>query len=162
MQAITGWKHISNMKILRQILLGLGWVLFAVYFIGGYVYKQFSPEPISLFTPVAWEDQQAVFEGAISCSLTNEELLERKKVLKKAVFSQLNKKEEVTHGFVYYFDDKDGLAEKITELMLKEKACCPFFKFDLSILPFNKGIALSITGSAAVKEMLKDFEQENS
>jgi hypothetical protein len=54
------------------------------------------------------------------------------------------------------------MAENLTELMLKEKACCPFFKFDLSILPFNKGIALKISGSKAVKEMLVSFELENS
>lgn len=140
----------------------LGWLLLIIYLGVGYVFKQFSPEPASFFAPVAWEDQVDVFEGAISCSLTSEELQERRVELKSLIFSQLIKKEELTQGFIYYFNDTEGMAENITELMLKEKACCPFFKFDLSILPFNKGIALKISGSKAVKELLMSFEIENS
>jgi len=43
---------------------------------------------------------------------------------------------------------------------LKEKNCCSFFKFDISILPFEKGIAFQVSGSKGVKEMLVDFEKE--
>ena len=150
------------MKKIKNTFLGLGWILLAVYLIVGYVFKQFSSEPASVFAPVAWEDQQAVFEGVLSCSLTSEALQERRAVLKTEIFNRLLRKEEIAQGFIYYFGDTEGLAEKITELMLKEKACCPFFKFDLSILPFNKGIALQISGSKAVKDMLQNFELENS
>lgn len=149
-------------KKLRFIITQLGWIILAIYLIVGYVYKEFTPEPTSFFAPVAWENQMAVFDGAISCSLTSEELQERRMELKTEIFTHLIKKEEIKQGFIYYFNDVDGMAENITELMLKEKACCPFFKFDLSILPFKKGIALKISGSKAVKELLIDFEKENS
>jgi hypothetical protein len=101
-------------------------------------------------------------EGAISFSITTDALQERRIELKNKIFSQLLKKEELPQRFIFYFNDTEGMAENLTELMLKEKACCPFFKFDLSILPFNKGIALKISGSKAVKEMLVSFELENS
>jgi hypothetical protein len=101
-------------------------------------------------------------EGVISCSLTSEGFQERRIELKNKIFSQLLKKEELPQGFTFYFNDTEGMAENLTELMLNEKACCPFFKFDLSILLFNKGIALKISGSKAVKEMLVSFELENS
>lgn len=147
---------------IRFAIAILGWLLLASYLLVGYVYKEFTPAPSSFFEPVAWENQVAVFDGAISCSLTSAELQERRTELKTEIFAHLIKKEEINQGFIYYFNDEEGMAENITELMLKEKACCPFFKFDLSILPFKKGIALKISGSKAVKELLQDFESENS
>jgi hypothetical protein len=101
-------------------------------------------------------------EGAISFSITTEALQEGRIELKNKIFCPLLKKDELPQGFIFYFNDTRGMAENLTELMLKEKACCPFFKFDLFILPFNKGIALKISGSNAVKEMLVSFELENS
>lgn len=145
---------------IRNVIFGLGWFLLFLFLISGSVFNTFSGESKSVFTPIAWEDHAAIFEGILSCSLTDEELIDRKLELKTKIFSKLKKKIELENGFIYYFDDEEGLAATITEFMLKEKDCCPFFKFDISILPFEKGIAFQISGSKGVKDMLLDFEKE--
>ncbi|MFK7770722.1 MAG: hypothetical protein AB8F94_01235 [Saprospiraceae bacterium] len=147
-------------NIIRNVIFGLGWILLILFLISGYVFNKFSSDSKSVFAPIAWEDHVTVMQGALSCSLTDGELIDRKLELKTKIFSKLKKKVELEDGFVYYFDDEEGLAATITEFMLKEKDCCPFFKFDISILPFEKGIAFQISGSNGVKEMLVDFEEE--
>jgi len=49
----------------------------------------------------------------------------------------------------------------ILDFTKTEKACCPFFKFDISILPFDLGMAIQLSGSGEVLEMLKDFENND-
>ena len=146
---------------MRNIFFGLGWILLILFLISGFVFNKFSSESRSAFAPIAWEDHVTVMQGVISCSLTDAELIDRKLELKTKIFSKLKKKVELEDGFIYYFDDEKDLADNITEFMLKEKDCCPFFKFDLSILPFEKGIAFQISGSKEIKNMLIDFEIEN-
>lgn len=145
---------------IRNVIFGLGWILLLLFLVSGYIFNKFSSDSKSAFAPIAWEDHVAVMQGAISCSLTDEELIDRKLELKTKIFSKLKKKVELEDGFIYYFDDEKGLAATITEFLLKEKDCCPFFKFDLSILPFEKGIAFQISGSEGVKDFLLDFEKE--
>ena len=145
---------------MRNVIFGLGWILLILFLISGYVFNKFSSDSKSAFAPIAWENHVTVFQGVISCSLTDGELIDRKLELETKIFSKLKKKVELEDGFIYYFDDEERLAETITEFMLKEKKCCPFFKFDISILPFEKGIAFQISGSKGVKDLLVDFEKE--
>jgi len=84
--------------------------------------------------------------------------LERKKILKETIFSKVVKKEESLNGYTYFFEDDSNLLASVLEHVQIEKACCPFFKFDISILPFSKGFALQISGSEAALEMIKEFE----
>ena len=70
----------------------------------------------------------------------------------------MTKKTELEEGYIYYFEDEGDLAIKILEFIGKEKQCCPFFKFDFSVLPFKKGLALQISGSEGVKEFLSSKE----
>lgn len=144
----------------KNIFLGLGWVLFFGSLISGSVFNKFSGEEGFAFTPIGWEEHVTVLQGALTCSLTSEELIDRKLELKSEIFVHLKNKVELEDGYIYYFEDKKGLIEKITEFMLKEKQCCPFFKFDLSILPFEKGLAFRISGSKEVKDFLFEFEKE--
>jgi len=140
------------------LLLSLGWILLFLFLGSGFVFNTFNETDDSAFTPIAWEDHLLVFDGALTCSLTSDELLERKQELKENIFPHLTKKITLSNGYIYYFEDEPGLAENIMEFIGKEKQCCPFFRFDFSILPFKKGLAFQISGSPAVKEFLTDFE----
>jgi len=99
-----------------------------------------------------------LFEGAIQCSLIEEDLLERKKLLQKTIFSKVQKKEKSLNGYIYYFNDEANLLASVLEHVQIEKACCPFFKFDISILPYDNGFALQISGSEDALEMIAEFE----
>ena len=140
--------------------LALGWVLLFAFVGSAYVFNSFNNQPAtSNWSPIAWEDHLLVFDGALTCSLTSDELMERKKELKETVFPKMIKKEALDNGYIYYFEDEQPLAEDILEFIGKKKQCCPFFKFDFSVLPFKKGLALQISGSPGVKDFLEDMEE---
>ncbi len=141
-------------------VLALGWILLFLVLGSTYFFNSFTKDTNeNVWSPITWEEHLLVFDGALTCSLTSAELLERKQVLKEKIFPQLLKKESLDNGYIYYFEDEQQLAEDILEFIGKEKQCCPFFKFDFSVLPFKKGLALQISGSPAVKDFLKDMEQ---
>ena len=142
------------MENLKIIILGLGWVFLALFLGSSYVMNKFKSGNEMAFAPITWEEHLSVFNGALSCSLTSEELQNRIALLRTEIFPKLKKKVELEEGYIYYFDDEGDLAIKILEFIGKEKQCCPFFKFDFSVLPFKKGLALQISGSEGVKEFL--------
>lgn len=143
------------MKNFKTIMLGLGWVLFFLFLGSGYLMNKFkSGTETNAFAPITWEEHLSVFEGALSCSLTSEALQDRIALLRNEIFPKLVKEVELEEGYIYYFEDEGALAIKILEFIGKEKQCCPFFKFDFSVLPFKKGLALQISGSEGVKDFL--------
>lgn len=144
---------------ISMVLLGMGWVLLGLFLLSGSYYKKLTgTSNTSFLSPIAWEDHLQVFKGAVSCSLSSEELLERKVYLRESIMSKVDRKEVQANAYVFYFKDDPLLLQDIMEFMQKEKACCPFFKFDLSILPFEKGLALQISGSDEAFEMIKEME----
>ena len=144
--------------MLKKLFHLSGWVLLILFLGSGYFFNKFSEGNKFVMSPISWADHLSVFDGALTCSLTTEEELVRRLELKQVLFSNLKKKEELANGYVYYFDQTAGFYEKATELIGKEVKCCPFLKFDLSILPFGKGMAIQISGGEGVKAFLDDFE----
>ena len=149
-------------RYISPIIFGLGWILLGIYLISGHYINGLSTNKSAFsFSPVAWEYHLQLFEGALQCNLTDEDLLKRKMFLKDKIFLNVVKKEKSRNGFVYYFNDEEFLLDYVLEFVQKEKACCPFFKFDISILPFNKGFALQISGSEEAVKILKNFESNS-
>lgn len=146
------------MKNFKLIGLSLGWIFLVIFLGSGYVMNKFKSGQTTAFSPITWEEHLSVFEGALSCSLTPDALQDRIALLKTEIFPNIERKIELEEGFIYYFEDEGDLALKILEFIGKEKQCCPFFKFDFSILPFKKGLALKISGSKGVKEFLVSNE----
>lgn len=95
--------------------------------------------------------------GELSCSLDTQALAERKEKIQKLFISKAEKIEETDTGYQFLFKDTDKLNEKLFDFIIKEKKCCPFFQYDLTILPYNEGITLTISGDAQVKDFLKEI-----
>lgn len=146
---------------MKNIVLGLGWIILALFLVSGYFYEKLSiPSERTTFTPISWESHKQIFSGVVQCSLISEDLSIRKEELKKTIFSKVEKRKEDSNGIIFYFNDEPNLLESVLEHMMIERQCCPFFKFDVSILPFNKGFALQISGSEDAIEMVKEYELE--
>jgi len=146
---------------MKNIILGLGWIIFALFLVSGYFYKKFSiPSDSTEFIPISWESHKQIFNGVVQCSLIPEDLNIRKEELKKSILSKVVKRKEVSNGIIFYFNNEPNLLESVLEHIIIERQCCPFFKFDVSILPFNKGFALQISGSEDAIEMIKEYELE--
>jgi hypothetical protein len=94
------------------------------------------------------------------CKLIGAEKAEKKELLKKEIFSQVTKVEEINNGYILNFEDKDNILLKLTDYLMIEKECCPFFVFDLNIQPNSKGISLKISGQEGAKDMLKPLVDE--
>lgn len=142
--------------------MSLGWVLLIIYLVSGFYYnKLLIKDAESSFRPIEWNEHKKVFKGIIQCTLSDADLQERKQLLKEKLFSKVASKEETANEITYYFNYDDQLLDKIFEFTRLEKACCPFFNFDISILPFELGMAIRISGSDEAIEMLKDFEESD-
>lgn len=143
-------------------ILGLGWVFLAIFLTSGYYFNKLTINSNGFkLSPITWDNHMQIFNGAVQCNLIEEDLIDRKKILKQEIFSKVIKREESLNGIIYYFKDDLNLLESVLEHVQIEKACCPFFKFDISILPFNSGFALQVSGSEDALQMLKEFESSD-
>lgn len=140
------------------IFLGTGWILFILFLISGTMYSKFSPTSSSTLAGISWDNHMDMFKGVIQCSLGSDELEERKSFVKENLFSKVIKKEKSTTSMTYYFDDKSETLDYAMEFLQKEKDCCPFFKFDMSILPFSKGFAVKISGTEDAMHFLQEID----
>lgn len=97
------------------------------------------------------------YSAEVVCTLSEEDLIEKKEKLKSEIFSKTIKVDEVKYGYVFHFKDDSTLLSKLTEFIISEQTCCKFFQYDLSIMPSNKGIALKISGPVLSKIMMKEM-----
>lgn len=96
-------------------------------------------------------------EGPIVCTLTESDLIVRKEEIKKMIFSKVTKKIEADNGYIFYFNDEEGLLPTLAEFIVEEQKCCKFFHYDLSIQSNGKGIALKISGPLGTKMMIESI-----
>ena len=91
------------------------------------------------------------------CKLNGPELIERKQALQKEVFAQMISYEELEKGFLFRFDFEENFLIKLTDYMLAEKKCCPFFQYELRIKAHAEGIELAVSGEGEAKEMVREL-----
>lgn len=94
------------------------------------------------------------------CMLIGEEKEIRKEALKNEIFSQVKNIEALEFGYKFKFDDNPKFLIKLMDYILLEQACCPFLKYDFSILPFKHGIILKVTGEDEAKQIIKILVDE--
>ncbi len=92
----------------------------------------------------------------LHCSLTAEELKERKAAALAVIKTQVRERQEVHDGVVYTFASSDLLLDQLLEFIKAERSCCPFFKFELTIRDVNNPAMLRITGPDGVKDFIRD------
>lgn len=88
------------------------------------------------------------------CQLTGPEQASRKAELQKEVFSQVKKIDETQAGYIFYFPYEEDFLIQLTDYVITENSCCPFFTFDLRLQAKND-VMLTISGSSErAKEMI--------
>ncbi|PLS84626.1 MAG: hypothetical protein CYG60_16960 [Actinobacteria bacterium] len=58
-------------------------------------------------------------------------------------------------GYEFVFPGSAGWATKLVELIDAERACCPFFAFELRFEPHGGRISLRVRGPEGTKEFVK-------
>jgi len=145
------------MKYFKIFVCSLGWICLAIVMISGYLYSGSNSNMANKFEAISWSAQTEVFQGVLSCALLPDELNERLGLIKEELFDANIDTEELDDGYIFYFNDENELADKVLDFVKIEKKCCPFFKFDVSILPFSRGIALKVSGGPRVKDFIDSY-----
>jgi hypothetical protein len=90
----------------------------------------------------------------VSCTLTTEELRQRKESVLASLRSQLVQRTELDNGFAFRFPGTDAMVDELTAFIKTERACCSFFSFTLTIAGDRSFTTLQLTGPSGVKEMI--------
>jgi len=94
-------------------------------------------------------------EIPVACCLSDEELRNREATLLAQFKAALIKHEELDNGYLFrILGDKKSIA-LVSELIMAERECCPFLKFELSLEPGMGPVSVRMTGPARTKEFLK-------
>lgn len=94
---------------------------------------------------------------ALVCKLTPEQQQKRSEELRNTVFKKFEKLNELPDAVELIYSDAKTYAPVLVEFITTERACCPFFTFDLKFEPNSDKVALTIGGSAKIKEVIKSM-----
>lgn len=94
-------------------------------------------------------------EIPLACSLTPAESNVRKDEIQEMLASSQELR-ELTDGYAFQFPSDKIWPNKLMHFIEGERACCPFFAFELHFEPAQGPTWLYIRGQEGVKEMLKD------
>lgn len=91
----------------------------------------------------------------LACSLTEAELRERGDE-NAALFARVREAQELPDGYRFAFaPDADGIPA-LMQFITAERACCPFFTFELQFVSPHQAIWLVVRGGAGVKEIVRE------
>ena len=91
----------------------------------------------------------------IACGLSTPDLAERRRDLARDVFGQALQVSELNDGYEFAFPGGVGWAKRLVAFIDAERACCPFFTFELRFEPHGGRISLRMRGPEGAKEFVK-------
>jgi hypothetical protein len=91
----------------------------------------------------------------IACLLPNEEQAKRREEIGNDIFKRAEEIRELREGFSFTYPGTDEWISKISEFIMSERKCCPFFTFELLFASNTGPVYLHIRGSKDVKEFIK-------
>jgi len=94
-------------------------------------------------------------EIPIACRLTNVEFREREAVLLARFKASVSETMELADGFAFLAPGETNWIALLAELMVAERECCPFMRFELTAEPDMGPVTLSVTGPSGAKTFLR-------
>ena len=94
-------------------------------------------------------------QSPMACSLTTAELRDRQAKLLAQFRSAVIETEEIQDGYAFHLPGEGKWIRLVAELIVAERACCPFLTFAAAALPHAGPIIFRVTGPAATKEFLR-------
>ena len=91
----------------------------------------------------------------IACSLSGPDLAQRRRELAGDVLGKALRVKDLDDGYELVFPGNAGWATKLVALIDAERACCPFFTFELRFEPHGGRISLRVRGPEGTKEFVK-------
>ena len=91
----------------------------------------------------------------IACGLSTSDLAKRRRDLARDVFGQAPQVSELKDGYEFGFPGDAGWATRLAAFIDAERACCPFFTFELRFEPYGGRISLGVRGPEGAKGFVK-------
>src|SRR5262249_17482204 len=92
----------------------------------------------------------------IACTLTEEQLRERRREMLELFRANASEPEALPDGYVYTFRAAPNLVADIARFVDLERECCEFLTFKIIVAP-RSAIRLEITGPPNSKAMIADL-----
>lgn len=92
----------------------------------------------------------------IACILPGEEQSSRAEEGTQ-LFESVQQIKELPDGFTFSFPGENECVDKVLEFVRAERACCPFFTFELTFEPGQGPIWLTLRGPEGTKDFIKGF-----
>ena len=94
-------------------------------------------------------------EIPVACCLSDSELRIREATLLAQFKAAVIESAELDNGYLFRVRGDIKSIALVTELIMAERECCPFLKFELSLEPGMGPVSVRMTGPAGTKEFLK-------
>ena len=91
----------------------------------------------------------------IACNLSGREAARRKESIMK-VLRQAVRVREIEDGYEFTFPGDGGPVAGIVELVVAERACCPFLTFGILFEAAGGPIRLRVTGPDSARELIQE------
>ena len=92
----------------------------------------------------------------LACSLSGQEEAERRDEVEKLLEACL-RVDELEDGYEFRFPGSADLTAKLTEFIVSERECCPFFAFELVFEPGGGPIGLRVRGPEGAKDIVAEL-----
>jgi hypothetical protein len=94
-------------------------------------------------------------EIPVACCLSNEEFRVRESTLLVQFKALVNATEELADGYSFQLPGDKKPLTLVAEIIIVERECCPFLRFQLTAEPSMGPVNLLITGPSGTKVFLK-------
>ena len=92
----------------------------------------------------------------LACSLSGPQQALRQEEIGK-IFEECLRVDELEDGYEFGFPGSARWATKLTEFIVFERECCPFFTFDLLFEPGGGPIRLRVRGPEGVRDLVAEM-----
>lgn len=89
------------------------------------------------------------------CTLTPEQLAERRRELIPGLFDRATMISDIPDGIRFQFAPEPGLLEDLARVIAQEQTCCSFLRFDVTTEPSTGSVAFDVTGPPGAVAMLR-------
>lgn len=91
----------------------------------------------------------------IACRLTSIALRERKETIIARLKELILATQKIENGYVFHFPGTDESFNQIMDFVKSERACCPFFQFDILVAADEGSIHLRLSGPRGAQEFIR-------
>ncbi len=105
-------------------------------------------------TMIGEDEEQPAMDWPIACLLTDESKKRRRDTIVEPLFNNHQELRPLGDGYALRFPGDMETAARLLDFIAGERACCPFFTFELIFEPGNGPIWLHLRGPAGTKEFV--------